>query len=467
MGAVTTKLFSPVDLGLSLWKFYTTASIPVSTRRSLRVHHLARLIGGLGFLSDLALTESSRSSLVKGGREKEASLKKWSIDHWWGFWGGVFTANLPFAWFFGLSRFGRDLSIPFSFGTYYLFRTLAGTRWKDQRTVDYNEAFRYHFASAFGDWISLSVIHGRRFLRPDLGPEIAATMGMTYKAQFSRSPFGHFIDATWGRLYRRFSPQWLKAVIRPLACFNHPSIVKGFRDQNLLKPVFGIGGSALRLLWLAPYYLYQIGIAHSIGMDQGNWGPHRLWKVGIYNFVGWPIRMMQGGEGPAAEFYAWIIGMAVDAAGTLFWNPRYEQKHWEGDLLDSLDELQKAGTQPEEQKIAHHIFREIFVRQMTDWWNPWQIDRGDQFYIYNEDYLKTFDKSVSKLSEERKNTLRRVIEIEEERERMGQLSDYQKRGLILFKAIVEKREWERRSKWLNYGFTQSVQDLNEKMSRDS
>ncbi|MBI2981089.1 MAG: hypothetical protein HYY44_02105, partial [Deltaproteobacteria bacterium] len=175
------------------------------------------------------------------------------------------------------------------------------------------------------------------------------------------------------------------------------------------------------------------------------------------NFVGWPIRMMKGGEGPAAELYAGIIGMAVDAAGTLFWNPRYAQKHWEGDLLDSLDELRRAGTAEKEPRIAQHIFREIFVRQMTDWWNPWQIDRGDQFHIYNEKYLKTFEETVRNLSEERLAALQFVLQIQEEQGRLGHLSEYQKRGLILLKAIVEKKKWERSLKWLNYGIAQYVQ----------
>ncbi|MBI2082204.1 MAG: hypothetical protein HYT76_01415 [Deltaproteobacteria bacterium] len=462
--------FSIISGIKKIWKVYTTQRIPISRSHpslTVPVHILIRLLGGIAFLRDLTLTESSRSSLVELNHEKQESLQKGSLDHWWGFYGGLIATNLLFTRFFGLSTFGRDLAIPFSIGTYHLFRLLAGSRWGDKVEMDYNEAFRYHFVTSFGDWISHSVIHGRRFWRPDLGTKIAGSLGLNYKAQFSPSPFGYFIDKTIGAGYRRFIPGWLKTVIRPLACFQNPTIVKGFSEGNLIKPIFGIGGSALRLIWLTPYYLYQIGIAHFIGMDRGNWGPHRLWKVGAYNFVGWPIRMMKGGEGPAAEFYAWIIGMAVDAAGTLFWNPRYKQKHWEEDLFDSLDQFQGTCGSPQDQKIAHHIFREIFVRQMTDWWNPWQMDRGNQFYLYNEKYLRTFEETVRNLSEERLAALQFVIQIQEEQERLGNLSDYQKRGLILFKAIVEKKEWERSLKWLNYGFTQSVHGLNVKVSAPS
>lgn len=366
----------------------------------------------------------------KQGRWEPANF---SLDTGLGFVSSIYSMNLLYSKFFGVNVFGLDATAPMSIATYQLIRAIAGAKPFDLGDFNYDEAARFRYMNEFANILQNTATYGRAYLRPDLRGAIAAERGLTAsKATGTEhvSPFGWLVDNALGVLYRRM-PNGFRKIIKPTVAFpvgslmrrppkwagrlgpkmvRRLTVVERFRNNNdMMKPIFGPAGRVLSLaqVWglVVPYQYYA---APSLGMKGGQWGAHRFWKFTAWPLIGNPIQSSLGGDTAVAKLVGFSVGMGMDGAITLFYNPRYQKKEWAWDLHASLARYQSAATAEERGTIANHVVEDIFNRQMTDW-SLKSLVSGKGLRKFNDAYLKTFRDEVEHSTPEEKSALEQIF----------------------------------------------------------
>lgn len=335
-----------------------------------------------------------------------------SLDTGLGFISSIYSANLVYSQVFGANMFGLDVAAPMSIATYQLIRVMAGAQATDLGNFNYNEASRFRYMNEFANIIQSTAIYGRAYLRPDLRMAIAANRGLTASmatgAQtiFPRgvSPFGWLMDGTVGAVHRA-TPRAFRNVVKPTVAFAagppqwaerfgpriaaRLTVVSGFKNNDMMKPDMGPAGRVLSLaqVWglVVPY---QMVAAPLLGMKGKEWGAHRLWKFTAWPLIGSPIQASFGGDTAVAKLVGFTVGMGMDGAITLFYNPRYEKREWAWDLRQSLAAYQNAKTEAEQEAISEYVLGKIYLRQMTDW-DLKSFVAGRGLRTFNQDYLRT------------------------------------------------------------------------------
>lgn len=381
-----------------------------------------------------------------------------SLDTTAGFVAAIYSGNLVYGRFFGTNPFGLDTAAPASVASYQLFRVLAGAKATDFSDFNYNEAFLFRYIAEFGNILQSSAAYGRAYWRPGLRPQMAREMGLvanTSTGTVQTSPFGWVMDQTLGRAYRsRFFPRWVRTVVRPSIRYpvgplvnphrfdvstrtgrwgqsvaDRLTILRGFRNNDIMQPIYGPTGRLVKFghVWglVVPWWMWGAPV---VGMSSGEWGPNRYWKLTAWSLIGAPVKDGLGGDTPVAQAVGFGIGMAIDAVVTQFYNPRYQKKHWEEDLHESLAAFQNHPAQSD--AMATHIFDEIFCRQMTDWSLRHWV-QGEGLYEYNDDYLGTFNDVLKTLSSEERDAMEAIYQNRLQASASQKFSHRQQEGLAI------------------------------------
>lgn len=352
-------------------------------------------------------------------------LTDMSIDTPLGFAAALYAGNGVYSKLFGSNVFGLDTAAPLSMASYQLFRIMAGAKVLDFSDFNYNQALRFRYVAEIGNNIQSMMLYGKAYWDIAFRMEKAVQKGLTANSNTgtkTKPLLAPVFDAL-AVAYRYLVPRPLKVIIRPTidypvgplagsglnpAMADRLTILSGFNGNDMMRPQFGTGG---RLVSLAQTWgvvvPWQFLSSPLLGMTPAQWGQNRFWKMTTWSYIGNPIKAGLGGDTSLAQWGGFATGMTIDAAVTVFYNPRADKKHWAWDLHESLAAFEQ---HPEQQPaIADHVMDEIFNRQMTDW-DLKSFVSGNGLHRFNPDYLRMFDEEVTTLSVEERKNLEKVYQ---------------------------------------------------------